>query len=807
MLKCGTSMGEGRTLMNLSKVDRKLAVGSAVVFALSLSACGGSGGGVASAPAPITSPPPVVAPPPPPPPPPPPTTNFATTEFNRSDGPGFHNAVTAYRAGASGLGVVVGVIDSGIDPNSHEFTGRIHAQSGDVTGAGRLLGDDDGHGTEVSRVLAAAKDDRDVHGIAYNATILALRADQAGSCTSPVPGEDEASCSFFDSAIAAGVSRAIDNGARVINISLGGAGGASSILRAAINRATQAGIVVVASAGNEGNDAAPAFDPNNPSPFAQALLANGNGLVIIATSVDDNNVISDFSNKAGVSQNAVLSALGESICCEYRNDTIYRFEQNGQSFVRVFNGTSFSAPQIAGAAALLAQAFPNLTGAQIVNLLLTSARDAGAAGTDAIYGRGILDIGRAFAPSGTTSLAGTTTAVALSGNGGTTSTPMGDVALSNRPVSAVVLDSYGRAYDIDLAYGLNASAPRLRLTPALVDQGQSVSMAQGTTEIAFSVSPGSNGVAGFAPLALSNGQQNQARILGGRVSAAISRDARFSLGIRQAAAGQVAALQGMSSGAFLTATDARTEAGFERAPGQSFALRQQLGRFGLTGSVEAGEARLFERAGTEFLRSAHNRYPYALVGMSLDRHIGPAKFALGASFLREDETVLGARFANFIGQNGARSIFVDGRGEVQLIGSWTFGASWRQGWTNANAGASLTGQSILRSDAFSLDLSGGNVFAQNDRLAFRVAQPLRVTRGGLALNLPVAYDYATLGTTFAVRQFSLAPKGQEIASEVAWTVPIHRGYFSSNLFWRQEPGHFENAPDDVGVAFRLQFDF
>ena len=38
-------------------------------------------------------------------------------------------------------------------------------------------------------------------------------------------------------------------------------------------------------------------------------------------------------------------------------------------------------------------------------------------------------------------------------------------------------------------------------------------------------------------------------------------------------------------------------------------------------------------------------------------------------------------------------------------------------------------------------------------------------------------------------------------------VPLGSGYFSSNLFWRQEPGHFETAPDDVGVAFRLVMDF
>jgi hypothetical protein len=175
--------------------------------------------------------------------------------------------------------------------------------------------------------------------------------------------------------------------------------------------------------------------------------------------------------------------------------------------------------------------------------------------------------------------------------------------------------------------------------------------------------------------------------------------------------------------------------------------------------------------------------------------------------MREDETVLGARFANFIGQNGARSLFVDGRSDVPLIGAWSLGASWRYGWTTANAGAALTARSALQSNAFSLDLSGANVLARGDRIALRIAQPLRVTRGGLALYLPVAYDYATLGTTFAVRQISLAPKGQEIASELIWGVPIYGGRFSSNLFWRQEPGHFENAPDDVGFALRLQFDF
>jgi hypothetical protein len=249
------------------------------------------------------------------------------------------------------------------------------------------------------------------------------------------------------------------------------------------------------------------------------------------------------------------------------------------------------------------------------------------------------------------------------------------------------------------------------------------------------------------------------------------------------------------------------ESGFERVADSSFAVRHRLGRFGLTASAESGDARLYERAGAEFVRSGTRAYPYRAVGLSLDRDFGPVKAAFGVNWMREEETVLGARFADFIGQGGARSLFVDGSGEWRFAPGWTAGASWRQGWTTANASGSLSGQSQLTSNAFSLDLTRASAFLYGDRLAFRVAQPLRVTSGGLSLNVPVAYDYATLTPTFGTRRFSLAPTGRELASEVAWLMPIPGGFVSSNVFWRQEPGHFETAPDDIGVALRLNLNF
>ncbi len=100
-----------------------------------------------------------------------------------------------------------------------------------------------------------------------------------------------------------------------------------------------------------------------------------------------------YSNKAGSAANGYLSAPGDDITTEC----------DSTGCVRV-SGTSFAAPQVSGALALLMQAFPNLSGRDAVDILLRTAADLGATGTDSTYGRGGLDLARAFAPVGTSSL-------------------------------------------------------------------------------------------------------------------------------------------------------------------------------------------------------------------------------------------------------------------------------------------------------------------------------------------------------------------------------------------------------------------
>ena len=193
-------------------------------------------------------------------------------------------------------------------------------------------------------------------------------------------------------AIAQGIDAARMAGARVINLSLGGSSPGSQLM-SAMQRAVGAGIILVISAGNDGEDP---VKGTNADPFALVPAQNFPGQVIIAGSVGvadgsgtNLNQLSSFSNQAGQGQNWYLAALG------YRVRTI---DNTGTGYL--YSGTSFSAPIISGAVALMAQAFPNLTAREIVEILFTTADDLGAAGDDPVYGQGRLNIARAFQPIG-----------------------------------------------------------------------------------------------------------------------------------------------------------------------------------------------------------------------------------------------------------------------------------------------------------------------------------------------------------------------------------------------------------------------
>ncbi|MBD2016781.1 peptidase S8 [Microcoleus sp. FACHB-53] len=269
-------------------------------------------------------------------------------------------APEAWAQGFTGEGIVVAVIDTGVDYTHLDLDGNIWVNEGEIAGNG--IDDDDngfvddvrgwdfvandnnpmdeqGHGTHVAGTIAAEKNDFGVTGVAYNAKIMAVRVLDAGGSGSV-------------SNIAAGIRYAADNGADVINLSLGG--GYSSEEEDAIEYATAKGSVVVMAAGNES-----ASQPSYP-----ANLANQWGIAVGA--VDSTNTMANFSNKASIPPLDYVVAPGVNIYSTTPGNTYSSF-----------NGTSMATPHVAGVAALMLSANPNLTPAEVESILTKTANPTG----------------------------------------------------------------------------------------------------------------------------------------------------------------------------------------------------------------------------------------------------------------------------------------------------------------------------------------------------------------------------------------------------------------------------------------------
>lgn len=699
------------------------------------------------------------------------------------------------------MGVAIAVIDTGIDADSPEFAGRISSASQDVAGS-RGYDDADGHGTQVALVAAGGRNNSGIMGIAFDATVVALRADEPGSCDTP-----DSDCQFNDSAVARGIDAAIGAGAKVINLSLGGEAPTQEVVDA-VARAGAAGLVIVVAAGNNGDGSAANIDPANPDPFGSGILGGAPENVIIVGSVDENNVISDFSNRAGTGAGSYLTARGEDVCCQYRDGEIYVATTGGVQYLYVMNGTSFSAPQVSGAVALLAQAFPNLTGAEIVDIILGSARDLGVAGTDAIYGHGMLDIKRAFAPQGTTTLAGTSTPVALGEGTGVLSPAMGDAA-RRAMLGTVVLDGYDRAYGYDMAANLGSARLEPRLYGTVGGRTTGLAMEQGATSLAFTIAPGTVDAGGPVPLRLDMVDVERSRLLAVRIGARIAPDTQFAFALREGASGLEASMADQARPAFLVAGEAVGELGFMARRDGALAIRQGFtglgGEIGLTGAAEMGEA--WSDAFEDGVRGQERHGSFARYGATLDWQRSALALSLGLSWLNEAETILGARFGQSLGTGGADTLFVDAATKWQPAVGWTFSADYRRGFTRPEASGMIAGDTAFQTSAWSFDVERGSVFARGDGLGFRVSQPLRVESGAIGLNLPVGYSYATGQTTFDRRDIALTPSGREVASELRWYGPMLGGSLTASLFYRVDPGHIAGLPDDKGAALRWSTSF
>jgi subtilisin len=277
-----------------------------------------------------------------------------------------------HQSGNTGQGVKVAIIDTGID-NTHPDLNDNCIGGYDFVNNDNFPSDDNGHGTHCAGIVAAEDDGEGIIGVAPNAELYAIKVLNAQG-------------SGYYSDIVAGIQWAVNNGAQIISMSLGGNTGSTS-LQAACDNAQSAGVLVVAAAGNDYYKfRVREYDTvDYPARYAS---------VIAVGATDSNNIRAYFSSTGPAVE---LAAPGLNI---------YSTVPGGYA---TYSGTSMATPHVAGVAALVfnTPVDPNFDanknekweGNEVRAKLQATADDLGTAGRDNWYGFGIVDTDEAAAPA------------------------------------------------------------------------------------------------------------------------------------------------------------------------------------------------------------------------------------------------------------------------------------------------------------------------------------------------------------------------------------------------------------------------
>lgn len=259
-----------------------------------------------------------------------------------------------WEGGNEGAGVRIAIVDTGIDAEHPDFAGRIAGQK-DFTGEGD--GDGHGHGTHVASTAAGsgAASNGSYRGVAPKAEILAakvLRSDGNGRM----------------SLVIAGMEWAIEQGAQIINLSLGSRGNCdgTDATSAASDMAVEQGFIVVAAAGNEG--------PGRGTLSSPGCARN---VITVGASTDDD-TIADFSSRGPTKDGRVKPDVvlpGAGIVAARAKGTSLGQPLNER--YTSMNGTSMATPHAAGLVALMLVENPALRPAEVKRLLMEAVQPLG----------------------------------------------------------------------------------------------------------------------------------------------------------------------------------------------------------------------------------------------------------------------------------------------------------------------------------------------------------------------------------------------------------------------------------------------
>ncbi len=674
--------------------------------------------------------------------------------------------------GILGQGVVVGLLDTGMNTANPEFANNPRVMTGyNATNGSTDVTDSDGHGTHVAGIVGAPGNGTGMYGVAPAATLLPIKVFSGG--TAPA------------SAVTAGLDYAMTKSARVINLSLGANSptGDTGLRRVA---ATNSAVIVIA-AGNGG-----LANPNWPSRYAKESWANGT--MISVGAVDANRKLASFSNRAGDIAQFYLVAPGTNIISSYGNSYEY------------MSGTSMAAPAVSGAAALVTGYWPYLRANQVAAILLNTTDDLGAPGVDAIYGHGMLNVNRALSPIGAynyRTITGTGTRISLSTAGVASTPPAVSTPSAFGGVSTEVFDDYGRNFTSNEGAALSAHSVMtldsvLGRIDRLLDTSEKVLTNGSTLTRLNTVTAPSPSVSAAHNANASGDAWNHAP--GSANSFVAYRSASgyaFSAGDGGLSA-LTLGLMGSTWGSRLGGLD-----GILSNPLANFAPQHRFAALGapLAGGWQARMATLQSK-----------RYNAASGNVSLMEltHIGQRHaFNISSGDLAE-QGVLGGYSNAAMGLNQAthtQGLTVSGA--YLLAPQWAIAASWSQTETSAlQATGMLVDATAIRASAYGLGLTRSDLWRQGDRWSLTFNAPLSAQAGKLTYSVVKAVDEHG-APQFDTKVVDLRPGTREWTTETRYAMPMPQwgGTLSAALALRTHPDHDSQAPQQwlLGVRYQQTF--
>lgn len=250
--------------------------------------------------------------------------------------------------------ITVAIIDTGVDLDHPEFSGRI-VQGWDFVNNDPYPDDDHWHGTHVAGIAGAqGNNNQGIAGVAWNVKIMPLKVlDSQGH--------------GYDYSVASAIVHAAYNGAKILNMSLGGEY-SSQVLAEAVDYAYRKGCILVAAAGNGGVNKV-----LYPAAYTQVIAVSAVNYYSYVTSYSNRGPEIEVAAPGGDKDGYVLSTVPD--------------KNYGYGI-----GTSMAAPHVAGLAALIWSVNPSLTAAQVRYCITSTAVDLGPPGHDPDYGYGVIDV-------------------------------------------------------------------------------------------------------------------------------------------------------------------------------------------------------------------------------------------------------------------------------------------------------------------------------------------------------------------------------------------------------------------------------